>query len=74
MFDKNQFKRSFQLWSEQFPTATSEELESFFDTHIPKDAQLEFKWLKEQSKAWYEWKRENLQRELLRDCEESELC
>ena len=55
------------MWSEQFPFASTKEIESFCDLHIPADCKTEYSWLIEQSSEWFMWRQENLQRELLQE-------
>ena len=57
-FDKNIFKESFRLWTEEFPQSSLEQARQFCLNHIPANSQAQYEWLVEQSLSWFAWKKE----------------
>ncbi len=70
MFDKNDFKRNFLIWSEQFPLAQEKEVLEFCYENIPLPKHSEYAWLIEQSLDWFTWKKEKLQLKLQYEIED----
>ena len=56
MFDKNVFKDSFRVWSEQNPDACPEEVLVFCESNIPESHYGKNLWLIEQSLEWFRWR------------------
>lgn len=73
MFDKNDFKEKFRIWSELNPEASCEEAKILCEMLIPKFEKEKYFWLEEQSLAWFLWKKEVAKRYNLRQLYESEI-
>ena len=54
MFNINTFKRNIKEWLKENPYATVEELSDFCEEQIPSSQFASYKWLIEQTQAWYE--------------------
>ncbi|MES2614402.1 MAG: hypothetical protein V4591_03200 [Bdellovibrionota bacterium] len=74
MFDKNVFKKSFRVWSEQFPFASESEIQNFCLQNIPENLKTKYSWLIEESTAWFMWRQEILQKEILQESSTAILC
>ncbi|KAB8039716.1 hypothetical protein GCL60_05495 [Silvanigrella paludirubra] len=65
MFDKNDFKEKFRCWSEMNVDATLDEAKSFCDILIPFEYKESYSWLEEQSLAWFIWKKDMKEKQLV---------
>ncbi len=72
MFNKNDFKERFRIWTEENPEASQEEAKKLCELLIPLEYKETYSWLEEQSLAWFAWKKENNAISLLHSSQELE--
>lgn len=72
MFNKNDFKEQFRIWTEENPKASLEEAKKLCELLIPAEYKETYSWLEEQSLAWFAWKKENFTATLLQSKSELE--